>query len=319
MTEVQRRVVGEISQNSNLNGFDSRIGVGIDSNNSLTEIGNNPKKDNNAIAGNGKIVSFVGTSKNGTSFIINNLARLMADQNINVAIVDLTKNKNSYYMYTDNEEALIKKAEVSLKNLSNGDPTGLEVGNCLTLYTAIPEDVEDTLDKDKIFNTLSKNYDIALLDCDFRTDVDFFNKSDEVYIVQSMDALTIQPLTKFLSELKTKDLLDENKMRVIVNKHVRLKSLTTKMIIAGMSRYNAPSMSLQRDIFNKDNMKYIEIPFEEEVYIKYIEEIASCKITLNGYTQSFVESLEKLKNMVYPLVATKKSKSKKKKNQSKAQ
>ena len=72
------------------------------------------------------------------------------------------------------------------------------------------------------------------------------------------------------------------------------------MIIGGMSRYNAPSMSLQKDLFNKDNIRYIEIPFEEEVYIKYIGEIASCKITLNGYTQSFVDSLNHLKDMVYP-------------------
>jgi hypothetical protein len=51
---------------------------------------------------------------------------------------------------------------------------------------------------------------------------------------------------------------------------------------------------------HKDNIRYIEIPFEEEVYIKYIGEIASCKITLNGYTQSFVDSLNHLKDMVYP-------------------
>lgn len=226
----------------------------------------------------------------------------MADQNINVAIVDLTKNKNSYYMYTDNDETLTRIASESLKNLSNGVPNGLKIGDYLTIYTATPDEFETTLNKDTVMSTLSKNYDITLIDCDFMTDTDYFTKSDEMYLVQSMDALTIQPLTKFLSEIKARDLLDESKLRIIINKHVKLKTLSTKMIIAGMSRYNAPSMALQRDLFNKDNIKYIEIPFEEEVYIKYIEEIASCRITINGYTESFVNSLEKLENMVYPLV-----------------
>lgn len=251
--------------------------------------------------GSGKIVSFVGTTKNGTSFIINNLATLMSDQNINVAIVDLTRNKNSYYMFTDNDENLTRRASESLRNLSNGRVEGLKVGNSLTIFTATPDEFEDTLNKANVISLLSQNFDIALLDCDFHTDVDYFTYSNEVYLVQSMDALTIQPLTKFLSELKARNLLDENKLRVIVNKHVRLKALTTRMIIGGMSRYNAPSMSLQRDLFDKDNIRYIEIPFEEEVYIKYIGEIASCKITLNGYTQSFVDSLEHLKEMVYPI------------------
>ena len=251
--------------------------------------------------GNGKIVSFVGTSKNGTSFIINNLATLMSDQNINVAIVDLTKNKNSYYMFTDNDENLTRRASESLRNLSNGIVEGLKVGNSLTVFTATPDEFEDSLNKANVISLLSQNFDIALLDCDFHTDVDYFTFSNEVYLVQSMDALTIQPLTKFLSELKARNLLDETKLRVIVNKHVRLKTLTTRMIIGGMSRYNAPSMALQRDLFDKDNIKYIEIPFEEEVYIKYIGEIASCKITLNGYTQSFVDSLENLRDMVYPI------------------
>ena len=251
--------------------------------------------------GNGKIVSFVGTTKNGTSFIINNLATLMSDQNINVAIVDLTRNKNSYYMFTDNDENLTRRASESLRNLSNGRVEGLKVGNSLTIFTATPDEFEESLNKANVISLLSQNFDIALLDCDFHTDVDYFTYSNEVYLVQSMDALTIQPLTKFLSELKARNLLDENKLRVIINKHVRLKTLTTRMIIGGMSRYNAPSMSLQRDLFDKDNIRYIEIPFEEEVYIKYIGEIASCKITLNGYTQSFVDSLEHLKEMIYPI------------------
>ena len=67
----------------------------------INENENNPQNENNSfvIAGNGKIVSFVGASKNGTSFIVNCLALLLANDGIKVAIVDFTKNKNSYYLF----------------------------------------------------------------------------------------------------------------------------------------------------------------------------------------------------------------------------
>ena len=51
-----------------------------------------------------KIVTFLGTTKNGTSFLVNNLAALFSTCGINTAILDMTKNKNSYYIYTNNEE-----------------------------------------------------------------------------------------------------------------------------------------------------------------------------------------------------------------------
>ena len=50
-----------------------------------------------------KVVAFVGTSKNGTSFIVNNLAYYFAQMGINTAILDTTKNKNSYYIFKKNE------------------------------------------------------------------------------------------------------------------------------------------------------------------------------------------------------------------------
>ena len=63
---------------------------------------------------NKKIITFLGTSKNGTSFIVNNLAELMSSMGVNTAILDTTKNRNSYYIYTKNEEQLRETAAVSI-------------------------------------------------------------------------------------------------------------------------------------------------------------------------------------------------------------
>ena len=36
---------------------------------------------------------------------------------------------------------------------------------------------------------------------------------------------------------------------------------------------------------------------------KYLEGLINCNISLNGYTKEFINSLRKLANMVYPLIA----------------
>ena len=65
---------------------------------------------NRILAPNQKIVAFVGTSKNGTSFLVNNVAEILSLNNVNTAILDLTKNRNAYYIYPKNEEMLRNKA-----------------------------------------------------------------------------------------------------------------------------------------------------------------------------------------------------------------
>ncbi len=271
-------------------------------NNNLMNMQNQNPINNNVIAGNGKIAIFVGTSKNGTSFIVNNLAQLLSQNGVKTAVLDLTRNKNSYYMFTDNDTNLMKTAADSIKNLSNGIVAGLNVNKNLTVFTSLPDEMDES-NKDTIIQTLSSNFEITLLDCDFSTDIEYFVKANEIYLIQSMDTFTIQPLTQFLSDLKLKNVLDESKLRVIINKYVRLKKLDEKMIIGGMSKYNEPSMTLQRDLFNAQTIKSVTIPFEMETYAKYLESIAMCNLNLNGYSQNFLSSLETLKNMVYPLIS----------------
>ena len=115
-----------------------------------------------------KIVTFVGTSKNGTSFLVNNLALSLAKKGIDVAILDATKNRNAYYIYTENEENLRQIAEKSIPNLINGIASGLKVEKNLTVYTALPEDDIPMERYEEILATLIKNHSLVLIDCDFR-------------------------------------------------------------------------------------------------------------------------------------------------------
>lgn len=255
----------------------------------------------NLLSSDKKIVSFVGTSKNGTSFLINNLAELLSEKGIKTAILDLTQNRNAYYIYTDNREELRNIAYRCIESLRKGIPEGIQVNKNLTVYTSLPDDIEGLMDANLIIETLLNNYSLVLLDCDFMTDLSYFNISQEIYLVQSLDVLTIQPLTAFLRELKARNILDSNKLKVVINKYVK-SQITQKMVIGGMSSYNDPSMSYMTELFDRDKIKCLTIPFEIQNYSRYLEELVDCKISLKGYSKIFMKSLEELANSVFPLI-----------------
>ncbi len=251
-----------------------------------------------------KIATFVGTSKNGTSFIVNNLAELMSSIGINTAILDTTQNRNSYYIYTKNEEPLREIATHSIEGLAHGIAKGISVNKNLTVYTSLPNEEDDIQNVDKILETLLLNHSLILIDTDFNTPINYFKQSQETYLVQTMDILTIQPLTAFLKQLKSKNILDETKLRIVLNKVVKIRGIKDEVIIGGMAFYNDPSMSFMTELFDRDRIKYVSIPFEDETYIRYLEGVIDCEISLKGYSKVFLQTLRELANMVYPIIST---------------
>ena len=173
----------------------------------------------------------------------------------------------------------------------------------MTVFTSLPDERDSISRVDEILETLVKNYSLILIDCDFNTPIGYFKQSLETYLVQSLDILTIQPLTAFLRELKAKNVLEEEKLKVILNKFIKIRGINEKTIIGGMAFYNDPAMSFMTELFDRNMIKYITIPFEEEIYIKYLEGIINCDINLKGYSKTFMQVLKALGNMIYPLVS----------------
>ena len=290
----------------------------IQGSNAINTVANSIQNENtatsNLVTSDCKIVSFVGTSKNGTSFLVNNLAVLLSNKGIKTAILDLTKNKNAYYIYTLNEDALREKSFRCIDGLRSGVADGIQVSKNLTVYTTLPGENPSIDDYGNILDTLSKNYSLVLLDCDFDTNFNYFAESHEIYLVQTYDILTIQPLTAFLNELKYKNILNPNKLRIVINKTLKLRKLTDKMVIGGISCYNDPASTYINTLFDKDNVKYTTIPFEDQTYGRYLERLVDCEISLNGYSKIFLDALQRLGDMVYPLIANEKNKTKPTKN-----
>lgn len=275
----------------------------VENNNYIANTNSSPNSNfNTLLTGDKKIVAFVGTTKNGTSFIVNNTAEMLASMGIETAILDMTKTKNAYYIYTNNEESLRITAKNCMENLQKGMNEGIKVKKNLTVYTEMPGD-EKPYQIETILATLLKQYSAILIDTDFDTSPEIFEKAQEIYLVQTMDVLTIQPLTAFLRDLKSKNILKPEKLKIVINKAIKVRSLNIKTLIGGMSCYNAPSMTYMTELFNKDNIRYCEIPFEVQNYVKYLDSLVNCSVSLNGYTKQFMMALRELANMVYPLVS----------------
>lgn len=249
---------------------------------------------------NNKVVSFVGTTKNGTSFLINNLGLLFSSKGIKTAILDLTRNRNSYYIFTKNDEELRKKAINSFASLEKGIADGVAINNFLTSYTSLPGEKIQNINYNTMIQTLRNHYQLVLIDCDFSTQNEVFKNSNEIYFVQSMDILTIQPLTAFMRDLKTSGILEQEKLRVVINKYQKLRGLTDKTIIGGLSSYNDPAMTYMTELFNKDTIKYVNIPLDIGVYTNYLEGLVTCELSTKGFSRSFSESLNILATMIYP-------------------
>ena len=265
---------------------------------------NQPSAIEGLISGNQKVVAFVGTSKNGTSFLVNNIAEIVSNRGIKTAILDLTKNKNSYYIYTKNEEELRKNAYECMEKLTQGIAQGVKVNSNLDVYTSIPGEAHNDDQYRPILETLVQNYSLILLDCDFKTNYAYLKEAQEIYITQSMDVLTIQPLTAYLRDLKAKGVLNQDKLRVVINKYIKVRGINEKAVLGGMAFYNDPSMAYMTELFNRETIPYCTIPFDSHVYAKYLESLVNCNISTNSYTKDFLNSLKKLADMVFPLIGT---------------
>ena len=248
---------------------------------------------------NKKLVAFVGTSKNGTSFLVNNVAELLASNGVDTAVLDLTQNRNAYYIYTKNEDELREKSNYTMSNLRAGKANGISESKNLTIYTSSIENDENLEDVESIIETLLKNHTVVLMDCDFTTPMRYFKYAQELYLVQSMDILTIQPLTVFLRKLSDKNILDASKVRVVLNKFIRTREINEHLLIGGISIYNDAGMTVRKELFDRKNVQYITIPFDFKTYLRYLDGLVVCDVSLKGYTKEFIQSLKQLADMVY--------------------
>lgn len=180
--------------------------------------------------------------------------------------------------------------------MNDGNPKGIEVESNLTVYTDLPREKDENLKIEKILETLLKKHQIVIFDTDFTTDISYFKYSEQIYLVQTMDILTIRPLTEFLSKLKSQNAMNSEKLRIILNKFIELNDITIKDLIGGLAFYNDTSMAYMQQLFEKNGMKYTTIPFDQSAYEIYLQDVVKYNISIDKYNEEFRYYLERLAN-----------------------
>lgn len=249
-----------------------------------------------------KVVCFIGAPKSGTTFCINAISYMLYKKNIKVGIVDLTKKRDSFTLYTYDNEGKRSIAAESLKYASNGMNQPLVYGK-LSIYTSMPGEDRKQYNASKLIETASTNNSVTFIDCDFSTPADYYRLAQEIYIVQDMDILNINQITMFLRELKTRG-IPMSKVKIIINKHVKC-ALTSKDIIDGIATYTSPDLRMYDELFTSSQMQYYILPFDQDNYTKYVEMMYKYTNTFSTFSREFRDSLEQLTNAIYPIGITK--------------
>ncbi len=248
-----------------------------------------------------KVVALVGANKSGTTFIANAVAFNISSKQVNTALLDMTKDRSLYFIHNNDDSKMRRIAMECMRKLSEGIDTFLPANKFLHVYTAIPGSADDNRRNYKhktVLETIKKQNNLTLIDCDFTSPIEYFEQASEIYIVQDLDILKLQETTLFLRELKSKQ-IDMSKIRVIINKYVKTV-LTPKKIIEGLSYYNDPEMSFVDELLTGKTM-YSIIPFQVENYIQYVEALYKNNMNYKEYTVEFKNAIEELCMQIYPV------------------
>ena len=244
-----------------------------------------------------KTVIFVGAPKVGTSFCINAIGTYLAKQKIKTAIVDMTRKRDMYTIYTYDNTGKRNIAGDSMKYASNGKNEPL-IYDKLSIYTAVPGEDRKSYNPNLLVETISKNNNVVLIDADFSTPLDYFRLANDIYIVQDMNILNVNQITMFLRELKQRGIGME-KVKIVINKYVDC-SLSSKDIIDGIATYTSYDLKMFDELFNPKRIQYFVLPFNVDNYKKYIDMVYKYSNKFASFSKDFQENLNAVINSIYP-------------------
>lgn len=256
-----------------------------------------------------KMIVVVGAPKSGSTFIANAISHQLASYNLSVGLLDMAKNNDLYYIYNQNDKGLRQIASECMQRLAEGIDMFIPAGKKLKVYTSVPGAVETkkAYRNKVIIDTVCNANSIVVVDSDFMTPFDYFEKAQDIYIVQDMDIMNMQSTTKFIRELKSRN-IDMKKIKIIVNKFVKCM-LTPKKIVEGLSYYNDPQMSFIDELLDS-RVQYFMVPFNVENYAKYVDCIYKNSVDFKKFTVDFLNSIKDITNSIYKVELKKGNKKK---------
>ncbi|MFA7157109.1 MAG: hypothetical protein WC123_05400, partial [Bacilli bacterium] len=165
-------------------------------------------------------------------------------------------------------------------------------------FTSVPGTDRKSYSHMKLLQILKSEFKVVLIDADFTTPLDYYKMSKDIFVVQDMDILTVQQITTFLRELKAKD-VSLDKIQVVINKYIK-SNVSGKKLMEGLAYYYNPQMTFVDELFNPKK-EFFTVPFNEENYAKYINNLYTCDMDFSNFSPDFLEMIAVLCSVIYPV------------------
>jgi hypothetical protein len=174
-----------------------------------------------------KKAGFVGHKAAGSTTIINLIADYLSSKKVKVAIVDMTESRDLYDIYPfhaweDNKDESKEKTEVdgsqSLNLLVGGTIKPYKISKHIDLFTAPYEKVIEDGNPYYYLQLLEHDYDVILIDMDYKTPISVYQALNSVYMLQTLDLPKLKHNTGH--ELRLKEEINMKKIKYVVNQAI---------------------------------------------------------------------------------------------------
>lgn len=251
-----------------------------------------------------KAVAIMGTDNSGKTTLVEDIGRILAQNKIKVAILDLTNNKDFFekkIMYSDED------INEPLLDLKKGELKPLRIEKNLDLYTSV-KNKEENIGIDmihRIINILKREYDVVLVDSHINNEL--YNLVDKVYMTTTSDLTEIKYISEHLYEVGQKqsqgeglnNLLLVAKLNFIFNKTIVSKETIPydqlKECCCTLTDFKDPNNNIS--LLEYTDIKHHIVPFDMEVMKNSYREMIFNK----KWGEEYIDALRLIATVIYPL------------------
>ena len=245
-----------------------------------------------------KKVGFVGFGGAGKTTLISLAADMLSNNKIRTAIVDLTQTRDLYDIYVVNEieNNEDNKKTVQGKNalitLVGGVIKPYKINKYTDLYTANYESLVDYSNPFYYLQLLEQEYDVILIDMDYKTPREVYQIINSAYIVQTLDLSKVKNNTSYESELK--DHINMKKIKFIMNQVIPC-GITPK-IMNSCLRINTNLDTFEKELLFEDEVPMFTVNHSTEIMkMAYELSYSSKKLDKDSY-----EAIKNIVQDIYP-------------------
>lgn len=246
-----------------------------------------------------KKVGFVGFSGAGKTTLVSLAADMLSTSKLKTAVVDLTLTRDLYdiHIFNNLDEHEDDKKEIEGKNallsLVGGSLRPYKINKYVDLYTASYESKVDYGNPIYYLQLLEQEYDVILIDMDYKTPREVYQIVNNAYVVHTLDIAKLKHNTNYEAELK--DHINMKKIKFIINKVIPC-GITPKMINYCLKTNTNLETSHRAQII-EDEVPMFIVPYSAEINkMAYEYSYNSKKLD--------TESFEAIKNIVQDIYPT---------------